>query len=709
MVESKITFKVKGMTCVNCGKIVEKSIKSVGNIKYVSVNVTTGDVFVIADEIDFDKIKNAIKKVGYDVVSHEEEEENMTTILKQEKGRLIFSWIFLVVMIAVAQFFHEFRYFNLILSGLVIFLLGYPILKSAYIALKHLHANMDTLISVGAIVSWFTGVLRNFGIVSTSFEMIGAMMITIHITGRYIEQRLKNSAVINLKRLMKLKSKEARIISEGYELIVPIKMVKRGDVVVVKPGELIPVDGKIVEGESLVDESPITGEPIPVMKGKGDSVISGSISINGSLKIEVEKSGNDSFISQVIELVKTVQGAKNPIQAIADKITNFFVPMVFLISIGGAIFWYFNYENLFGFIQNIRNVFNWIPSDKLSFIVHVVISTIVISCPCALGIATPIALLIGSSVSALKGLLIKNGAVFQIVKDIDAVLFDKTGTLTEGRPTVMYHNLDTDTADAVASIESLSSHPLSKAISSIGKSNLKVKNFRELHGKGVTGEVNGNVYFIGRPIDATKYENFFEKGFIVVEVLRNTEPAGFIVITDPIRPDSKEAIERLKDMNLDVVMVTGDNKLTAKYVAEHLNISMYYAQVDPKEKYEIVKEYQMEGKKVIFAGDGINDAGALKGADIGIAVEQGVDIAVESADVVIVKGGISKVVEFISISKRVYKVIVQNLFWAFFYNAVAVPVALSGILNPVIAEIAMILSSITVILNSMKLRRFKGV
>jgi len=711
----KKSFIVTGMTCINCARIVERALLKLPGVRFASVNLTTSSAFIMAErEITLEEIRKAVWEVGYGV-SEGPLEEVESRRYREAKRSLLLSWLFtapLMLLMVYHMFFGHVKWFVFIESIIVLslfFTAGRGTLRGAWIALRHWHANMDTLISVGAISSWVTSLLNLFGLGIASFGTIGAMMVTFHVTGRFIESRLRDRATREIKSLFKLKGKEARVILNGEETSLPVEALKEGVLVVIKPGERIPADGIIVEGRSSIDESFISGEPIPVSKGEGDEVIGGSLNILSPLKVRVTKVGEDSFLSQMIKLVEEAQGSKIPIQALADRITSFFVPLVFLLALISASIWLLKHEALVPILSELKGFLPWIPVnlDPLSFSIFVFIATLVIACPCALGIATPMALAVGSGLLAKKGLLIRNAEAIQTSKDVNLLLLDKTGTLTLGSPAVVFHNLDEETLKVVSSIERASSHPLAKAISSLSSEDVPLEDVTELAGEGVLARLNGDEFFVGRPKDYSPYGDYLSDGKTVVEVRKNGSLCGFLVIEDPIREDTPLAVLSLKRMGIKVVMVTGDNERTARAVSRRVGIEEVISGVKPSDKLDIVRRYQAEGYRVAMVGDGMNDAPSLRGADIGIAMGSGLDIAIESADVIIMKGGISKVVDLIGISRRTLKTIKENLFFAFFYNLIAIPMAMMGLLHPLMAEVAMLLSSITVTVNSLRIGEVK--
>uniref|UniRef100_A0A7V4NFE4 Copper-translocating P-type ATPase n=1 Tax=Fervidobacterium pennivorans TaxID=93466 RepID=A0A7V4NFE4_FERPE len=720
--EQKKSLKITGMTCANCARIVEKSLSKVDGVKFAAVNLATNTAFVVLEkDIPDEVLQKAVESVGYGV-SNEPIEAIEEKRLKRIKRNTYIS-LAITIPLMFIMFFHMsgkhipfFKELELIFSAIVIFYAGRDTICGATIALLHKHSNMDTLIFFGAVTAWLTNVITYFGLSIHPFGTIGAMIVSLHLVGRYIESSLRDKASKQVKELLSLQSKEARIITDKGEVMVPIEVVKEGQLVLVKPGERIPADGIIVEGYSSVDESMITGESLPVEKGINDEVVGGSLNLTGVLKIKVTRVGEDTFLSKMISLVQEAQGAKVPIQQLADRITNYFVPTIISLALLSAFLWYFNFDFLSNLTHSIRMTLPWSlhEVDRLSFSIFVFLTTVVIACPCALGLATPMALIVGTSLAAKKGLLIKNAEAIQTVRNVGYVLFDKTGTITHGKPRVVVQNLPDDETKKIKKIIQLSTHPLSKAIAEhfatvdiIGTTNSSetVEEFEEIHGKGLKAKIGADEYFIGKPKDVTNYEEYTSKGMSIVEVRRNDIIIGFFALEDTVREDSKRAIEELKSHGIIPVMVTGDNEKTATHVAKIVGIDVLYANVKPEEKMDIVRKYQATGKKVVMVGDGINDAAALKAADIGVAIGSGSDLAIDSADIIITKGGISKVSDVISISKATFSAIKTNLLFAFLYNVVAIPLAMIGLLHPAIAEGAMAMSSITVILNSMNIRK----
>lgn len=708
----KKNIQIEGMTCINCANRVEENIRKIKGVKFASVNLATESAYLISNrELTDQEIKKAVESAGYKIAESFDEDSGQKRYKKIRQNAII-AWI-VTLPLSVMMIFHMlgyhvpgFVFLEVISVAFVIFYCAASTIKSAWIALIHYHFNMDTLITIGSITSWITALFNYLNLPIMSFGTIGAMIVAIHLTGRFIESHLRDKAAKEIKSLIALQSKEATVLINSEEVRLPITMVKINQLVKVKPGERIPVDGTIVEGISSVDESFINGEPIPKKKEKEDIVIGGSINLTGILTIKVTKIGEESFLSQMILLIKEAQGTKVPIQALADRITNWFVPIIITLALISGIFWYFNMDNYQLFLLNAREIFPWIliTESNYSFAIFVFISTVVIACPCALGLATPMALVTGSGIAAKKGLIIRNAEAIQTSKDIAYALMDKTGTITHGNPSVIKHNLSQEEMDVVASIESNSHHPLAQAIAGNLKNLKKIDNLKEIPGKGVTAYFNGIEYFIGKPEEREEYLPYFKKGQTVVEILKGMTKLGFIILADRIRGESEKAINRLKELNITPVMVTGDHEITARVVADEVGIEKVYAGVKPEEKLGIVRKFQSTGKKVLMIGDGINDAASLKGADIGVAMENGADLAIDSADIVIIREGLYGLIYSINISASIFKIIKQNLFWAFLYNTLAIPFAMLGLLHPAIAEGAMAFSSITVILNSLRIK-----
>lgn len=640
--------------------------------------------------------------------NHSEPLENRE--IRDWKKKLIGSWVFAIPIAIIMILMRSFMInivneqisiiVLLVLSFPVVFVFGFSTIKSGLRGLFSFYFNMDSLISLGTLIAYFSGILTFFMKIN-DYSGISAMIMAIFITGKYIESKARGRATQEIKKLLELGAKNARVLRGKEEIEIPISEVVIGDVVIVKPGEKIPIDGIVIKGESAVNESMVTGESLPVDKIKGSNVIGATINQDGILYVKTTKIGKDTFLAHIIELVEEAQGTKVPIQKLADKITSFFVPIIIILSIlTFAGWWYF--------------------SGDLGRSIGVGISVLVIACPCALGLAVPIALTVGSGIGAKRGILIRKGEAIQTMKEIKIIAFDKTGTITKGKPEVMeiFSKVkETYMMELAGSLEKLSEHPLSKAI--VDKADLKkykeVKGFKILRGRGVEGKIGNKKIIIGNSSLMKeegislkdfneKIEEYEDKGCTTIVVSENGKALGIIGIADAVKEDSMKAIGYLNFKGYRTVMITGDNERTAKAIAKEVGIKEVIAGVLPEDKAKKVIELQKRGF-VAFIGDGINDAPALKQANVGIAMGTGTDIAIEAGDLVLVRGSLRGVVGAIMLSKATFSKIKQNLFWAFAYNVVAIPLAVAGVLHPIIAEIAMAASSITVVTNANLLRR----
>src|SRR3989344_486307 len=642
--------------------------------------------------------------------SHEKPVEDAE--MRSARKKMWIAWL-LVIPIAVLMLLERFAgimFFDekittiifLVIAFPVLFIIGFDTMKYGLRGYITLYFTMDSLIALGTFIAYLSGILSLFLDIS-DYSGISGMIMAFFITGRYIESKARGRATYAIKRLMHLGAKKARVQRNGKEIEISIEEIKIGDIMIVKPGEKIPTDGIIVEGESSVDESIVTGESMPQEKMKNDAVIGATINQDGILYVKATKIGKDTFLSHIIMMVEEAQGTKIPIQKFADKITSIFVPAILIITVLTFIGWIF-------FTQNYQ------------LALFASIAVLVIACPCALGLATPTALMVSSGVGAEKGILIRKGEAIQTLKDTKYVVFDKTGTLTIGKPAVIDIISYIDKKKLLtfaASLENLSEHPLAKAIVNEATKNkinlMKVSKFKIERGKGVTGYINGKKITIGNKTMMKENSVSLEKiskDIVIIEtqgtplfIAENKKILGIIGVADQLKPYAKETIMQLKKMKYKVIILTGDNEKTAKNIAQQLQCE-YIAEVLPEDKLQKIKDIQKKGM-VIMVGDGVNDAHALKQANVGIAMGTGTDIAIEAGDIVIVRGDIRAVVSTIILSKATFSKIKQNLFWAFIYNIIAIPLAISGLLNPIIAEIAMALSSITVVTNSTLLKKIK--
>lgn len=719
--EKRFTFGVEGMTCASCVRIVERSLKKMDGVHFVSVNLGTEKAYVITDEkITFQDIEKKVGAAGYKALEQVPDDEKIKKDFALAFKRMVIALsimipmsIFMILHMAGYHFPH-FVLLEALAAAFVLFVPGMGIIKSAYIAAVHFHANMDTMVSAGAFAAWITALLNLAGMDISSFGTISIMLVALHLTGRYIESRLKHNASGEIRSLLSMTPKDASVLKDEKILKVPVEGISIDDTLVVRTGERIPLDGIIIGGSGYIDESMITGEPVRVFRKEGAEVTGGTVLENGSIRFRVTRTGDDTFLARMIKLVEDAQSSKVPIQAFADRVTNYFVPAVFFIAILSALAWGFNYESLKSYLTWLSQYLPWIKTDAgaLSTSIFVFIAVLVIACPCALGLATPMALIAGSGLAAKQGLLIKNGEAIQSAETVDVIFLDKTGTLTLGRPEVTETSLDSEAVSIAMALESVSIHPIAEAVMRYcqGKGIFPVRtleDIKETAGEGISAFYNGEKYTLGRPLDTSLYSVMMSQGKTVVELRKGDSITGYIAVSDPVKEDAAEAIAIMKKLGIKPVMLTGDSRATAEAVAALTGIDEIIAGVRPQEKLYALQERQKLGERVCMVGDGINDAAALKAADIGIALGTGTDLSIESADIIITGGKLTSVPAAMKISRITFSKIRQNLFWAFFYNMAALPAAVAGIMHPAIAEFCMILSSVNVILNSSGIKNKK--
>ncbi len=714
MSENKMSFRVAGMTCTTCSRIVERTLSKVEGVTYASVNLATESAFVAADDsVTFEMLEAAVEKSGYKILKNTP--ADIDDIKYREARKDLFFILRIGIPMSVLMFMHmvmgiHYHWYGMmeaVAGSIAIFWGGRKTLRGAWIALAHAHTNMDTLIAISAAASWATALMNLAGLDIPSFGTIGVMILMLHLTGRYIESHLRDRAAKQVKALMTLQPREARVVSEENTLMVPIEAVKPDTIIQVNPGERIPLDGVVIEGLSGVDESLLTGESQPVAKDTGSDVTGGAMNLSGVLLIKTTKVGEDTFLSKMLDLVREAQGSKVPLQDLADRITLIFVPAVISLAVISALIWYFFFDSLSLYVAPLAAYLPWPTAfvSPVSAAAYSFVATLVIACPCALGLATPLALVVSTGEASKNGLLIRNAEAIQTLHEVDHAILDKTGTLTLGEPEVIEWELPEEAIPFVCALESNSGHPVAKAVVNrlgIGEFE-KPESAEEVPGEGITGRWGNDEWFVGRPLNRSRWTAKSALARTIVEVRKNGEPIGFFAISDPIRSDSKEAVSELARLGITTVMATGDGMEAALEIADQAGIENVRWEVRPEDKLSIIREAQSKGKKVLMAGDGINDAAALKGAHVGVAMGGGMDLAVDSADIVILKGGISKIVSAVKISDKTWQVIRQNLFGAFFYNIIAIPLAMLGLLHPLAAEIAMAASSITVILNSLRI------
>lgn len=737
----KVTLKVKGMHCVSCANNIEKTLGKTDGVESANINFAVEKVTIEYDpkKIELKDIEKKVSDIGFQLVledendykANEEIDEDEIEVNKAKRKMLIslaISGIMMTIMMINMFVIPVPGYLPIVvLLGLpVVFGTGWHVHVGSFKALKNKSPNMDVLVSLGSLPPYLIGLLGFFIPIQTFVEMATTIM-TFHLLGKYLEVRAKGKASQAIKKLLEMGAKSARIIVDGREIDVPIKDLQIGDIMLVRPGEKIPTDGVVVEGSSLVDESMATGESMPVKREKGHEVIGATINKQGFLKVKVTKIGKDTFLSQVIKMVEECQGSKVPIQEFADRVTGYFVPAIIIITIATFISYNVFAKFHLGIIEWASTFLPWVNPDAnpltLAFITATAV--LVISCPCALGLGTPTALMVGSGKGAERGILIRNGEAIQTLKDVKAIAFDKTGTITKGKPEVtdvmaLNDANEKDIFYYAATIENASEHPLAYAIvekANSEKINLgEVTNFNAIVGMGVEGYIDGEKVLVGnrKLMNENKisYKDH-EKELIRLEeeaktamlISRGNKLLGIIAVADPIKEDSKRAIEELESMGIKTAMITGDNKRTADAIGRKVGISHVISEVLPDGKVEEIKNLQKQYDVVAMVGDGINDAPALKQSNVGVAIGTGTDIAIEAADITLVRGELGGVISSIKLSKATFRKIKENYFWAWFYNAVAIPVAVLGLLHPMIGAGAMAISSLNVVYNSLRLKK----
>jgi Cu2+-exporting ATPase len=727
----KKSFPVLQMTCASCAVSVESMLKSQAGVVNASVNYANAKVLVefIPSLVKVESLKKAVQSVGYDILIEDtaSSDDTVEQIQKEKfsklKKKTYWALALSVPVVVIGMFFMDMPFANEImwvLSSPVLFWLGRDFYINAWKQAKHRSANMDTLVALSTAVAYIFSVFNTLfpqfwherGLHAHVYFEAASVIIGFILLGKLLEEKAKGNTSSAIKKLMGLQPKTVTIIHDGgHQMEIPIEQVEIGNTIVVKPGEQIAVDGTVIHGNSYVDESMLSGEPIPILKNENDNVFAGTINQKGSFQFKADKVGSETMLAHIIKMVQDAQGSKAPVQKLVDKIAGIFVPIVIVIAIASFIVWnIFGGDN--GFTQGLLAL----------------ITVLVIACPCALGLATPTAIMVGVGKGAEKGILIKDAESLELAKKVNTVILDKTGTITEGKPIVtndFWTDDNTVLKQMLFSIEKQSEHPLADAVVTHLKNQntISIAQFESITGKGAKAEIDGETYFIGnkRLIEENKIliENAVDEkanqwgneAKTVIWFANTKKIIAILAIADQIKASSKKAIEELQQSGIEVYMLTGDNEMTAKAVSEKVGIKHYKAEVLPEHKAAFVKQLQQQGKVVAMVGDGINDSTALAQADVSIAMGKGSDIAMDVAKMTIISSDLTKIPEAIHLSKSTVRTIKQNLFWAFIYNLIGIPIAagilypINGfLLNPMIAGAAMALSSVSVVTNSLWLK-----
>jgi len=734
-------YTIKGMTCAACSSAVERVTRKIDGVAESNVNLTTGLMTITYDETKVTP-ELVIKKVdragfGAELYVEEKKEDNQEDDIQKTKRRLICNIILAIPLLYIclghmlpitlplpafmdmhkAPF--DFAFVQLVLTTIIL-INGRKFYLVGFKSLFKGHPNMDSLVAIGTGSAFIYSLIMTIGIPSNPesahnlYYESAAVVVTLVMLGKYMEGRSKNKTSEAIRKLMELAPDTAIVIRDGEQIEVPVEEVTIEETILIKPGSRIPLDGVILEGSTSVDESMLTGESIPVEKTNGDEVIGGSVNYQGAVSVKVTHVGADTTLAKIVKMMEDAQGKKAPISKVADTVAGYFVPTVMEIAVVAAIIW-----ALLG--------------HDITFVLTIFVSVLVIACPCALGLATPTAIMVGTGLGANHGILIKSGEALEISHKVNAVVLDKTGTITEGKPSVT-QLITRDISDEellmiAASCEQVSEHPLGTAIVNEAKTReielQEVTKFQSITGQGIRANIEDKTYYIGnkklcveQQIDYTEYEveatELANKGQTPMFVGSEGIVIGIVAVADTLKETSAEAIQKIKGLGIEVYMLTGDNKLTADYIGQKVNVDHVIAEVLPSDKASVVEKLQKEGKCVMMVGDGINDAPALVQADVGVAIGSGSDIALDSSDVVLMKSDLHDVYKAIKLSKATIRNIKQNLFWAFFYNACGLPLAAGALyaingmlLSPVIGGFAMSLSSVCVVSNALRLRSIK--
>ncbi|MEJ7479174.1 heavy metal translocating P-type ATPase [Staphylococcus pasteuri] len=723
VVKESVELTISGMTCAACSNRIEKVLNKIDGVINANVNLTTEKATVeyYRGVVNSDDFISKIQNLGYDAKVKEGQNQysNKDKRLKKQLTKLVIAAILSIPLLAT-MLVHLFHmplpsifmnpWFQFILATPVQFIIGWQFYKGAYKNLKNGSANMDVLVALGTSAAYFYSIYEMFKWLNHTTQMphlyfeTSAVLITLILFGKYLETKAKTQTTNALGELLSLQAKEARVIKDNKEMMIPVKDVQVNDNILIKPGEKIPVDGVILKGTTSIDESMLTGESIPVDKQINDKVIGATINQNGAIVIQATQVGNDTALANIIKVVEQAQGSKAPIQRLADQISGYFVPTVIGIALLTFIIW-----------------ITLVHFGQFEPALVAAISVLVIACPCSLGLATPTSIMVGTGRAAEKGILFKGGQYVEQAQNIDTIVLDKTGTITNGKPVVTDFEGDNETLQLLASAEYASEHPLAKAIVDYAQTNninlINTDTFNALPGHGIEASVSQKQVLVGNRQLMTsnnvelsnhiesKMTDWENNGKTAMLIAINGVYQGLIAVADTIKDNAIESIRRLHDMNINVVMLTGDNDNTAQAIAKQVGIDRVIANVLPDEKSAHITHLQKEGKQVAMVGDGVNDAPALVTADIGIAMGTGTEVAIEAADITILGGDLSLLPKTLSISQLTMRNIRQNLIWAFGYNIAGIPIAALGLLAPWIAGAAMALSSVSVVTNALRLKR----
>lgn len=747
---TKQTLQIKGMHCASCASVITKKLSVIPHINSVSVNYGTEKVQLDFDDtkVSIEKMNQEIGKLGYILVPHQNQndvlhhqvstkDEELDELKNKTEFMLPITFAVFTIMMweiltettiwipALPIPMEVLNMISMVLATVALFWVGKPYLFGIVRFVRHGVANMDTLIGIGTSVAYIYSVLifiipslvSLLRIPDYTYFDVTVVVIGFITFGKYLEARSKRKTGDAIEKLLNLQAKTAFVIRDDKEVEISVNDVRRGDLIIVKPGVKIPVDGVITEGGSFIDESMVTGEPMPVQKIIGDNVVSGTINTSGYFIFRATKVGSETLLAQIIKMVEDAQGSKAPIQALVDKISSVFVPTVLVFAFITLATWLIVGSQYLGF------------SQALSFGLVSFVGILVIACPCALGLATPTAIIVGVGKGAKEGILIKDAAILEKLHKVNTVVVDKTGTITTGKPTLVdiqnFSNLkDDEMVSILTSLEKKSEHPIAYAIINYAKEKnipfFDVLNFESIQGKGLKGTIKDAEYFVGNAkflndlkisFDTSKLNKFTSQGKTPIIIATKEKVLGFVTVADEIKTESVEAIKNLHTLGIKVVMLTGDDEKAAKYIGSLVGIDDVVAHVLPQDKLVKIKELQSQGRVVVMAGDGVNDAPALAQADVGIAMGTGTDVAIESAGITLLGGDISKLVKAIRLSKMTIRSIKQNLFWAFIYNIVGIPLAagvfypiFGWVLNPIFAGFAMAMSSFSVVSNSLRIK-----